>query len=307
MNNFHFIDIFVKIFYIPIFVFNDISNHATNISSLLFQIKQYLFGLFKFPTHWPVCTVNLWFIRWCWVIRGCFFWFLQRLQHGRRLPEFWSHQSSPPHSPSLLPRPPPRSSQTLLLHHSTTTPPSSTRAPAAVLSTATCFYTTPTLISTSIWVIMLLACMPNVGHWIMPTNCLMKCRTGILFPGLLSFLGMPSMVGLMSVLGSLGTCWFGTGQRSLRLPAWLALVVGTAIVDGRYTRLRWRLLLIVVFMWGMLLLWFRSLLSLLTNHKPHRRNGQWNIHITENADRSEIKALDQPESQWRTLQKKEHR
>ena len=59
MNNFHFIDIFVKIFYIPIFVFNDISNHATNISSLLFQIKQYLFGLFKFPTPWPVCTVNL--------------------------------------------------------------------------------------------------------------------------------------------------------------------------------------------------------------------------------------------------------
>ena len=105
--------------------------------------------------------------------------------------------------------------------------------PMAKLSTATCFYTTPTLISTSIWVIMLLTCMSNVGHWIMPTNCLMKCRTGILFPGLLSFLGMPSMVGLMSVLGSLGTCWFGTGQRSLRLPAWLALVVGTAIVDGR--------------------------------------------------------------------------
>ena len=51
---------------------------------------------------------------------------------------------------------------------------------------------------------MLLTCMLNVGHWTLPTNCLMKCWRGILFPGLLSFMGMPSMVDLMGVLGSLG-------------------------------------------------------------------------------------------------------
>ena len=77
------------------------------------------------------------------------------------------------------------------LHHlhssipTTPTPPSSKRAPAAVLSpkaklsNATCFYTTPNPISTSSWLIMLLTCMLNVGHWILPTNCLMKCWRGI--------------------------------------------------------------------------------------------------------------------------------